>query len=125
MKRVNTVVLMEDHDMMRRGLASSCAPGDRWKVIGEAATITEAAVLFEKFSASRFGLPDLVLLDIQLGQEWGLDLIPLLKKRGGRDAPPVLVYSVYEDYAHIKAAIRAGAAGYISKSQRDAELETL
>jgi DNA-binding NarL/FixJ family response regulator len=124
MKRVNTVVLIEDHDMMRRGLASYFANGDRWKVIGEAATITEAAVLFEKFFASRSGLPDLVLLDIQIEKEWGLDLIPLLKKRCGKDAPPVLVYSVYEDYAHIKAAIRAGAAGYISKSQRDAELET-
>jgi DNA-binding NarL/FixJ family response regulator len=123
-KHMNTVVLIEDHDMMRRGLAAYFTKGGRWKVIGEATNINETVALFEKLSASLSPLPDLVLLDIQLGNEWGLDLIPFLKKHCGKNAPPVLVYSVYEDYAHIKAAIRAGAAGYISKSRGDAELET-
>jgi DNA-binding NarL/FixJ family response regulator len=117
-------MLIEDHGMMRRGLASYFTQGNRWRVFAEAASLSDAAVLIGKFSTAKSSLPDLVLLDIQLEKEWGLDLIPLLKKSCGKIVPPVLVYSVYEDYAHVKAAVRAGAAGYIGKSRKDEELET-
>jgi DNA-binding NarL/FixJ family response regulator len=53
---------------------------------------------------------------------WGLDLIPLLKERYGEKAPPVLVYSVYDDYVHFKAAFRSGAKGYGCKSQDTGKL---
>jgi DNA-binding NarL/FixJ family response regulator len=108
---------------MRRGLASFLAGTGKWRIIGEAASLKEATALFESISAGTSPMPDLTLLDIRLEKEWGLDLLPILKKRYGKVAPPVLVYSVYEDYSHVKAAIRAGAAGYVYKSREDAELE--
>jgi DNA-binding NarL/FixJ family response regulator len=120
---MKTVVLIEDHSLMRRGLASFLAGTGKWRIIGEAASLKEATVLFESISAGATPMPDLTLLDIQLEKEWGLDLLPLLKERYGEAAPPVLVYSVYEDYSHVKAAIRAGAAGYVYKSREDVELE--
>ncbi|MDR3200148.1 MAG: response regulator transcription factor [Spirochaetales bacterium] len=116
---MNSVIIIEDHVMMRRGLAAYFAESGRWQIAGEAGNFQEAAVLIAGL-ASR---PDMVLLDIELRDGWGLDLVQTLKQKFGKNAPPALVYSVYNDYAHIKAAIRAGAAGYVGKSQGEAELE--
>jgi DNA-binding NarL/FixJ family response regulator len=117
---MKTIVLIEDHAMMRRGLAAYFAKKKRWKVIGEASDLDEAAAFF-KVPRS---LPDIVLLDIELKGRWGLDLISQLKERYGKNAPPVLIYSGHEDYAHIKASIRAGSVGFVGKSQPSLELET-
>jgi DNA-binding NarL/FixJ family response regulator len=69
--------------------------------------------------------PDLVVLDIALrNNEWGLDLVPHLAERYGKKAPPVLVYSVYTDYAHVQAAIGMGVLGYVSKEEGFPALET-
>jgi len=56
-----------------------------------------------------------------LDKKWGLDIIGD-KSLGNGKFPPVLVYSVYDDYAHVNAAIRSGAKGYVCKSQSAAEL---
>jgi DNA-binding NarL/FixJ family response regulator len=121
---MKTLVLIDDHAMLRRGLSSWLAEDGQWRVLGEAASLEEAAALFERLAA---GLPDLALLDIDLNTpgcpgSWGLDLVPLLKERYGETAPPVLVYSVYDDYVHLKAAFRSGAKGYVCKSQDTGEL---
>jgi DNA-binding NarL/FixJ family response regulator len=121
------VVLVEDQELLRRGLVSALdthgaeAPGDKspWIIVGEAASLPEARHLLENLLPP----PDLIILDISLrDKEWGLELIPWLAKR--KNPPPVLVYSVYSDYAHIKTAFHLGAQGYISKSEGLAELET-
>jgi DNA-binding NarL/FixJ family response regulator len=121
-KQVNTLALVDDHVFMRRGLADYFTQTGRWTVWGEAADLEEAESLL---AAPRAGtsLPDIVLLDIALKNSWGLDLIPRLKDLYKNKHPPVIVYSVYGDYAHIKAALRSGAAGYVNKSQGEAELE--
>lgn len=119
---MKTLVLIDDHDMLRRGLASWLAEDKDWRVLGEASSLEEAAALFESLTV----LPDVVLLDIDLKSapagSWGLDLLPPLKERYGGKAPPVLVYSVYDDYAHLKAAFRAGVRGFVCKSRDAAEL---
>jgi DNA-binding NarL/FixJ family response regulator len=119
---MKTLVLIDDHAMLRRGLSSWLAEGGQWQTLGEAASLKEAAALFERLAR---GLPDLALLDIDLHDRpgsWGLDLIPQLKERYGKKAPPVLVYSVYDDYVHLQAAFRSGAKGYVCKSQDSSEL---
>ncbi|AEF86356.1 two component transcriptional regulator, LuxR family [Treponema primitia ZAS-2] len=117
---MNTLVLIDDHTMMRRGLASYFTQTGRWQVLGEAGSQEEALALFETLSPGP--LPGIILLDIDLHGSWGLDLIPRLRNYY-EQKPPALIYSVYEDYAHVKAAIRAEAAGYVCKSQGEAELE--
>ncbi|MDR1351984.1 MAG: response regulator transcription factor [Treponema sp.] len=121
---MKTLVLIDDHAMLRRGLSSWLAEDGQWQTLGEAASLEEAAALFERLAG---GLPDLALLDIDLNTpgrpgSWGLDLIPFLKERYGEKTPPVLVYSVYDDYVHLKAAFRSGAKGYVCKSQDTGEL---
>ncbi|MCL2128818.1 MAG: response regulator transcription factor [Treponema sp.] len=113
---MKTVVIIDDHEMIRAGLAASL--NGCWRILGEAGSLKEAKALF----ASLKEAPDIILLDIVLKGDWGLDLIQ--KKQPGRKSragashfPPVLVYSVYDDYAHVNAAIRSGAKGYVCKSQ--------
>ena len=127
---MKTVVIIEDHEMIRAGLAVSL--NGRWRIAGEASSLKEAKSLFAHLTET----PDLILLDIELGKDWGLDLfrlppprpsraeVPLRKRQPGRISrieaspfPPVLVYSVYDDYAHVNAALRSGVRGYVCKSQ--------
>jgi len=112
---MKTVVIIDDHEMMRSGLAARLE--NHWQIAGEAASLEEAKTLFKSLTIA----PDLILLDIELGKEWGLDIIGD-KTFGKGKFPPVLVFSVYDDYAHVNAAIRCGARGYVCKSQSAEEL---
>jgi DNA-binding NarL/FixJ family response regulator len=118
------IVIVEDHPVMRKGLAAWFAETGRWKVLGTAASLDEAEALFcPALTELAVEKPDIVLLDIQLEGAWGLDLIPCLRERFGKAAPFCVVYSAFEDWAHINAALKAGARGYVSKKSDEAELE--
>ena len=112
---MKTVVIIDDHELIRSGLAAILE--NNWKVAGTAGTLDEARTTLKSL-ADR---PDLVILDIELGKEWGLDIIRD-KTLGNGKLPPALVYSIYNDYAHVNAAIRSGAKGYVCKSQSITEL---
>jgi len=60
---MKTVVIIDDHEMMRSGLAARLE--NRWHIAGSAASLEEARILFESLTKA----PDLVLLDIELGKE--------------------------------------------------------
>ena len=112
---MKTVVIIDDHEMIRSGLTARLKK--HWHIAGEAPSLKEAKMLLKRLAKA----PDLIILDIELGKEWGLDLIRGRSFfRGG--IPPVLVYSVYDDYAHVNAALCSGARGYICKSQSAEEL---
>ncbi|MDR1804276.1 MAG: response regulator transcription factor [Treponema sp.] len=112
---------MEDHPVMREGLASWFAGTGRWEVAGTAATLTGAKELLTEVEA------DVALLDIQLEDGWGLDIIPWLlrTKYAGKKAglPVMAVYSGFEDYTHVSAAMSMGARAYVSKRRSERELE--
>ena len=118
METARTVVIIDDHEMIRAGLISRLK--DHWQITGEAVSLDEAVNLF----ANSDEWPNLIILDIELGNDWGLDLLGILRKNtsNGKKIPPVLIYSVYDDYVHINAALRAGVKGYVSKSQNTDDL---
>jgi DNA-binding NarL/FixJ family response regulator len=124
---VKNLVIVEDHPVMRKGLAAWFAETGRWKVLGTAASLDEAAALICPASgvsaASAAEKADIVLLDIQLEGAWGLDLIPRLRERMGEGAPFCVVYSSFEDWAYVSAALSAGVRGYVSKKSDEAALE--
>ncbi|MDR1625126.1 MAG: response regulator transcription factor, partial [Spirochaetia bacterium] len=110
--RKSQIVIIDDHELLRRGFIG--ALGNAWTVAGQAADIAEAKKIFGNLAKP----PDLVVLDIALrGGDWGLNLIPWLEEVYGMAAPPVLVYTVYADYAHVRAAVSVGARGYVSKDE--------
>ncbi|GHV25176.1 DNA-binding response regulator [Spirochaetia bacterium] len=124
---MNSIVIIEDHPVMRKGLAAWFAGTGRWQVLGIAAGLAEARDLFAEMAA----LPDILLLDIQLSPEdggaedaIGLDIIPWLRERFGK-TPPVVVYSQFDDYAHANAALGFGVRAYVCKSRDGEELEAV
>jgi DNA-binding NarL/FixJ family response regulator len=98
------VFLIDDHPAMRQGLALLLSQ-DGLEVCGEASNRAEAMSRIDSAA------PDVVLLDISLGEESGLDLIGDIRTFGAR----VLCYSMLEDFATIKKALDAGAAGFVTK----------
>jgi DNA-binding NarL/FixJ family response regulator len=122
---MNSIVIIEDHPVMRKGLAAWFAGTGRWQVLGIAADLGEARDLFSELAA----LPDILLLDLRLSPQdgadtMGLDLIPWLRKRFGK-TPPVVVYTQFDDYAHVNAALGFGVRGYVCKYRSEEELETV
>jgi len=110
---MRTVIIIDDHEMMRAGLTASLK--HKWQIAGEAGSIDEAKIIFSSLKV----MPDLIILDIKLGDEWGLNIIGILRRicsAQSKKLPPVLIYSVYDDYAHVNAALRAGVKGYVCKS---------
>jgi DNA-binding NarL/FixJ family response regulator len=98
------VFLIDDHPAMRQGLALLMSQ-DGLEVCGEAADRAETMAKIDGAS------PEVVVLDISLGKECGLDLISDIKTFGAK----VLCYSMLEDFATIKKALDAGASGYVTK----------
>jgi DNA-binding NarL/FixJ family response regulator len=105
--RARRIFLIDDHPAVREGLKLLLAQEDH-VVCGEAAGSVE---ILERIGPSR---AELVLLDISLGEEDGLECIAELRKRG----VVVLVYSMHEDAGTINKAFAAGAAGYVSKREQ-------
>jgi len=73
-------------------------------------------------------LPEIIILDISLGTEDGLDFIPMLKEicvKRNVPVPGILVCSMYEDPFLIQRAIDSGVKAYVSKSSESGELVTV
>ncbi|ACY97227.1 two component transcriptional regulator, LuxR family [Thermomonospora curvata DSM 43183] len=109
------VVLVDDHEMILAGLQAMLAGfSGRVRVIGQASTSREAVRLVTALQ------PDVVLLDVRLGAESGLDLCRDLT---GRSPDTRVVFlSVYDDEQYVFEALRAGARGYLLKRVDGLEL---
>ncbi|WP_409463111.1 response regulator [Amycolatopsis sp. GA6-003] len=109
------VVLCDDHAMVRAGLRALLAGAGGIEVIGEAATGQEAINLA---AALR---PDVVLMDLQLGD--GMDGVEAIRRiRSAAEPPRVLVLTTYDTDADITRSIAAGATGYLLKAESADEL---
>ena len=120
MVKIPSIVIIEDHPIMREGLAAWFAGTGRWQVKGTASNLAQTKELLTVTSA------DLVLLDIQLEDGWGLDIISwlALQTELAQNALPIMaVYSVFDDYAHVRAALGLGVRAYICKRRNVEELE--
>lgn len=103
-----TVLLVDDHPVVRSGLRAVIDMGGSVRVIGEAATGEEALTLTARLH------PDVVLCDLRLGA--GMDGIATTAALRALDpAPAVLILTTFDRDAEILGAIEAGAAGYLLK----------
>ena len=103
------ILLVDDHPFMRMGLAQFLNSQPDLRVCGEAGDPREAMALVEK------ARPDLVLLDLNLPGKGGLELIKDL--RALHPELPVLVLSMHDEPQYAPRVLRAGARGYIMKSE--------
>jgi DNA-binding NarL/FixJ family response regulator len=105
--------MVDDHPAVREGLRLLLEQ-EGMLICGESGEVETA--LKEVPAAS----PDLVMVDLSLGQESGLTLLRSLS--GLVPEVPLLVYSMHEDSFHIEQAFAAGASGYVTKREVSAML---
>ena len=107
------ILVVDDHVIVREGIRRLLASLPELSII-EAAGVREAATLFRKER------PDVVLLDLNLPNGSGLDLLRrlLAEDKGAR----VLVFSMYAEPLYVARALDAGACGYVSKGAGAGEL---
>lgn len=108
------LLIVEDHAMVREGLKYILQRADDIEVVADVATPAAALACIETQSI------DLVLLDLNLGANNGLELLLALKARPAK--PKVLVVSSYPENEHGMQVLADGAAGFVSKSSTPAVL---
>ncbi|MFE4653210.1 response regulator [Streptomyces sp. NPDC056707] len=107
------ILLCDDHAVVRAGLLALLGSEPDIEVVGEAASGEEAVVLAARLN------PDVVLMDLQLGE--GIDGVEATR-RIAVTGVHVLVLTTYDTDADITRAIEAGATGYLLKAERPEEL---
>ena len=108
------VFVVDDHAVVRSGLKLLLQREDEFEVVGEAASASEAAA---RVGAIR---PDIVLLDVTMPGESGIDALPRILS-AAPDAK-VLVLSMHDDPTYVREAFAGGASGYVLKEAADSEL---
>lgn len=108
------VLLVDDHPVVRRGIAACLSRHEQLQLVGEAADGREA---LEKCRAL---LPDVVVTDVEMPVMNGAELVAALNRE--LPAVRVLVLSVYHTPGHVLRMVQAGAAGYMFKEAAPEEL---
>jgi DNA-binding NarL/FixJ family response regulator len=103
------IFLVDDHPLVREWLATLIAEERDLAVCGEADGVQTALAGIEAAK------PDLVIIDLALRDGSGIDLIKLVHLR--HPATRVVVFSMHAETTHAERAVRAGAHGYITKTQ--------
>lgn len=101
------LIVADDHRVMREALCEMLRSKGKFNVVGQAADGQELMELMRQQT------PDLVIMDIAMPKLDGLTA--LSKLREGENLPPVLVLSADEGEKSIRAALKAGAKGYVPK----------
>jgi two-component system, NarL family, invasion response regulator UvrY len=106
-KRI-TVLLVDDHAVVREGYRRLLERDDSLVVVGEAATAADAMRCDGELK------PDVLVLDIALPGVSGIEVLRRILAR--RPAARVLMFSMYQDGIYASRALNAGARGYLSKA---------
>jgi two-component system nitrate/nitrite response regulator NarL len=114
MESQNTVLVVDDHPLFRKGVVQLLAMEPTIKVIGEAGSRAQALALVQRHE------PDLILLDLNLKAESGLDILALLKAED--PSRRVVMLTVSDAAEDLIGAIRAGADGYLLKDMEPEQL---
>ncbi|ESP98060.1 MULTISPECIES: response regulator [Streptomyces] len=109
-----TVFLLDDHEMVRRGVHEMLSAEDDIEVVGEAGTAAEALA---RIPATR---PDVAVLDVRLPDGSGVEVCREVRSRD--DSVRCLMLTSYADDEALFDAIMAGASGYVLKAIRGGDL---
>ena len=115
MDRPIRVLIVDDHEVVRRGLEGILSACDDLEVAGQASSGEEAVCLAASIRC------DVVLLDLQMRGMHGLEAIPQLV-RSGEGGPKVIVLTIHDDDEIVLRAVKSGASGYVMKNASADEL---
>jgi DNA-binding NarL/FixJ family response regulator len=108
------VLIVDDHAVVRSGISLLLAREDDIEPVGEAGTGREA--IFEARSLK----PDVILMDVVMPDQTGLEALPTLLHE--HPDTKVLLLSMQDDPRYVREAFAAGASGYVLKEAADAEV---
>jgi len=108
------VMLVDDHELVRQGIAAMLTGAGDVQVVAVARTGREA------LEVARRELPDVVLMDVRMPDMDGLEATRKLKEERPRTA--VVMLTMHDNPAYLRDAVRAGAAGYLLKDVSKDEL---
>ena len=109
-----TVLLVDDHELIRQGLARAFERDDEMTVVGQAGSLAEGVSAWQTLQ------PDVVVTDLQLPDGHGLDVVRAI--RATNDTTGVVVLTMHAGDDHIFAAMEAGASAFVGKDTRAAEV---
>ena len=112
---VTRVAIVDDHPTLREGTSGLIDREPDLRVVGTAGSLAEAEALLAGSEP-----PDVIVLDIRLGSEHGLDGLTTLVTPG--HAPAIVVWTAYDLPQYAAYAMRAGAAGFVLKTAPTREL---
>jgi DNA-binding NarL/FixJ family response regulator len=109
-----TVLLVDDHELIRQGLARAFERDDAMSVVGQAGGVAEAVEQYDELQ------PDVVVTDLQLPDGNGLEIVRALRERSSEVGVVVLTMHAGDD--QIFAAMEAGASGFVGKDSKATEV---
>jgi DNA-binding NarL/FixJ family response regulator len=104
------VLIVDDHDLFRRGVRHTIEPEEDFEVVGEAQDGAEA------MAKARELKPDLILMDINMPHCSGLEAISAIK--GELPDVKIIMLTVYDEDKNLFEAVKRGAGGFLSKNVR-------
>lgn len=107
-KETITVVIVDDHDLVRQGMAKLIENTPSLALLGEAEGIDDAKALFAHQT------PGVAIIDLSLKKGDGCDLIRYIAQE--HPETKIVVLSMHEDAVRVQEALHAGAHGYVAKS---------
>jgi len=109
-----SILLVDDHPIVRQGYRRVLEHQNDFRVVAEADSATNA------YSAFKTHAPAIVVMDISMPGTSGLEAVRNIRSRDDRAG--ILVFSMHAEPAQVKAAFKAGANGYVTKSSEPATL---
>ncbi len=109
-----TVLLVDDHPLLRQGVAQLIDMEDELKVIGEAGSGEEAITKAHELD------PDLILLDLNMKGMSGIETLKIMREQ--EIISRIVVFTVSDSHDDVISALRAGADGYLLKDSEPEEL---
>ena len=106
-RQVLSVLLVDDHELIRQGLARAFERTSDFTVAGEAGSVGEGAALAGELN------PDVVVTDVRLPDGTGLDLVR--KLRSSQPEVGIVVLTMYAGDEQLFGALEAGASAFVSK----------
>jgi DNA-binding NarL/FixJ family response regulator len=108
------VLVVDDHMAIRRGISSILQARPQWEVSGEAESGEEAIRLAEGLK------PDIIIMDISMPGMGGLAATKAIRKTNPQ--AKILLLTLHDSLEWVETALRAGARGYVLKSDAEGEL---
>jgi two-component system NarL family response regulator len=108
------IVVVDDHDLARAGIRGLLSTERDMVVVGEASDGQEALALCQRLR------PDVVLMDVRMPDMDGLTVTRAIKRESPETS--VILFTMYQNPDYLLQALMAGAAGYLLKGARKAEI---